>query len=146
MGNVRVAATGAVTPERFVEALTDFSDKRSEIWGNSDDGYLTVHDRGPDWVEVTEGSSAGIWQRARYDWSKPGVVRLDVVDSNAFGKGSFWEYRIGPDGPGRSRVELFIHRQPTSLKGRVVDVLLLPVGNWYFRRDLRRTLRRLEGA
>jgi hypothetical protein len=148
MGNVSVTATGKFPPERFVAMLTDFSDQREKVFGNSEGGYLTVHELGPDWAEVTEGSKAGggIWQRYRYDWSTPGEVRLDVLDSNAFGKGSYWRYRVTPDGTGGSAIDLFIHRQPNSLKGRVLDVVLLVLGRRIFGRDLERTVAAIEQA
>lgn len=148
MGDVRVSATGRFTPERFVAALTDFGPARSTVFGNSQDGYLQVHGTGPDWAEVTEGSTAGggIWQRYRYDWSTPGEVRLDVLDSNAFGKGSYWHYRVTPDGSGGSHIALHIHRNPTSAKGRFVDLALLVLGKRIFGRDLRQTVERIEAA
>ncbi|OLB79369.1 MAG: hypothetical protein AUI14_10445 [Actinobacteria bacterium 13_2_20CM_2_71_6] len=148
MGNVRVTATGKFPPERFVAALTDFSGQREKVFGNSAGSYLQVHEQGPDWAEVTEGSQAGggIWQRYRYDWSTPGEVRLDVLDSNAFGKGSYWRYRVTPDGTGGSAIDLFIHRQPNSLKGRFVDVALLLLGKRIFGKDLRDTVRKIEAA
>lgn len=148
MGDVRVSATGRFAPERFVAALTDFGPARSTLFGNSQDGYLQVHEVGPDWAEVTEGSTAGggIWQRYRYDWSTPGEVRLDVLDSNAFGKGSYWHYRVTPDGSGGSHIALHIHRNPTSAKGRFVDLALLVLGRRIFGRDLRRTVGRIEAA
>jgi hypothetical protein len=148
MGDVRVSATGKFPPERFVAVLTDFGPEREKVFGNSQGGYLTVHEVGPDWADVTEGSTAGggIWQRSRYDWSTPGEVRLEVLDSNAFGKGSYWEYRLTPDGPGTTRVALHIHRQPTSLKGRFVDLALRVIGNRFFTRDLRATIAKIEAA
>jgi hypothetical protein len=147
MGDVRVTATGRFTPERFVAALTDFGPGREKVFGNSQGGYLQVHDRGPDWAEVTEGSTAGggIWQRYRYDWSTPGEVRLDVLDSNAFGK-SYWEYRVTPDGSGGSLVALHIHRNPTTPRGRLLDLVLRVIGNRFFVRDLRNTVRQIEAA
>jgi hypothetical protein len=146
MSNTRIVVRSAVSPERFVDSLTDFGPRRSEVWGNSQSGYLKVHDRGDTWADVTEGSgvAGSIWQRYRYDWSTPGVVRLDVLDSNAFGKGSFWEYRVTPDEGGGSVIALTIHRKPTTLKGRLVDVLIVLSGGVFFRRDLRRTLAKLE--
>ena len=51
-------------------ALTDFGPGRSELFPNSADVYLTVHDRGADYADVTEGSS-GTWERLNYDWSDP---------------------------------------------------------------------------
>jgi hypothetical protein len=145
MGRVHVRAHGAVSPERFVAALTDFGPGRAEIWGNSDPAHLVVHDRGDTWADVTEGSAAGgVWQRLRYDWSEPGVVTLEVLDSNAFGPGSRWTYRVESDGAGGSLVDLRIVRVPTTTKGQVLDALLGLGGSAYFARDLRRSLRRLE--
>ncbi|MCW2634425.1 MAG: hypothetical protein JWQ99_792 [Blastococcus sp.] len=146
MGRAHVQAHGAFPPERFVEALTDFGPGRSEIWGNSSPDHLAVHDRGPAWAEVTEGSDAGggVWQRLRYDWSAPGVVTLTVLDSNAFGQGSQWTYRLDADGSGGTDIDLTILRVPTTTKGRVLDVLLALGGSRYFSRDLRRSVRRIE--
>jgi hypothetical protein len=145
MGRVHVRAHGAVPPEQFVAALTDFGSGRAEIWGASDPSHFTVHDRGDTWAEVTEGSAAGgVWQRLRYDWSVPDVVTLDVLDSNAFGPGSRWTYRVESDGAGGCHVDLTIVRVPTTTKGRVFDALLSLGGGGYFARDLRRSLRRLE--
>jgi hypothetical protein len=148
MGDVRVTATGKFPPERFVAALTDFSGAREKIFPNSHDGYLKVHEVGPDWAEVTEGSTAGggLWQRYRYDWSTPGEVRLEVLDSNAFGKGSYWEYHVTPDGSGGCVIALHIHRNPTTARGRFVDVALRVIGTRFFTRDLRETIRRIEAA
>jgi hypothetical protein len=143
MGQVHVRAHGAVPPDRFVAALTDFGPGRQEIWGNSDPRHLAVHDRGDTWAEVTEGST-GVWQRLRYDWSVPDEVTLHVLDSNAFGPGSRWTYRVESDGAGGCHVDLTIVRVPTTTKGRVLDALLGLGGKVYFARDLRRSLRRLE--
>lgn len=146
MATIRIREHGSFRPERFMAVLTDFGPGRSEFWGNSQSGFLEVHGQGDGWAEVTEGSSVagGIWQHYRYDWSKPGVVRLEVLDSNAFGKGSFWEYRVTPDPDGGTWIDLTIHRRPTTLKGRLVDLLLRLGGKLFFVRDLRRTTKQLE--
>ena len=145
MGRTHVRPHGAFPPERFVASLTDFGPGRSEVWGNVDPQSLTVHERGDTWAEVTEGSATGgIWQRMRYDWSVPGVVTLDVVDSNAFGPGSRWTYRLDPDGAGGTDIDLTIVRVPTTAKGRFMDALLSIGGQVFFARDLRRSVRRLE--
>jgi hypothetical protein len=148
MGRAHVRAHGTFPPDRFVAALVDFGPGRSQIWGNSDPEHLTVHDRGDTWAEVTEGSGAGggVWQRLRYDWSTPGVVTLEVLDGNAFGPGGRWTYRVEPDGSGGTDIDLTVVRVPCSLKGRVLDVLLALGGSSYFARDLRRSIRQLEGS
>jgi hypothetical protein len=61
-------------PDReFVAALTDFGPGRSELFGNSADGYLAVYSRGSTEADVKEGSR-GIWERLHYDWSDPNRV------------------------------------------------------------------------
>lgn len=147
MGRVHVRAHGSVPPDVLTAALTDFGPGRSQVFGNSEAGHLRVHDRGETWADVTEGSRAGggIWQRMRYDWSTPGEVRLDVTDSNAFGPGSRWTYRLAPTADGGTDVDLEIVRVPSTAKGRLVDAVLRLGGGLFFRRDLRRTLRALEG-
>jgi hypothetical protein len=146
MGRAHARAHGAFPPGRFIAALVDFGPRRGEIWGNSDPQHLVVHDRGDTWAEVTERSTAagGIWQRLRYDWGTPGVVTLDVLDSNAFGPGSRWTYRVDPDGSGGTNIDLTVVRVPSTGKGRVLDVLLSVSGGLFFARDLRRSVRTLE--
>jgi hypothetical protein len=145
MGRAHVRAHGSFAPEQFVAALTDFGPGRSAIWGNSSPSRLVVHDRGPTWAEVTEGSdTGGVWQRLRYDWTAPDVVTLTVLDSNAFGRGSRWTYRLEPDRRGGTLIDLSIVREPTTVRGRVLDVVLGLGGNLIFSRDLRRSVRRIE--
>ena len=143
MGRVHVRAHGSFAPEVFVAALTDFGPGRGEVFGNT--AGVEVHGSGDGWAEVTEGSTTGpVWQRSRYDWSTPGEVRIAVLDSNAFGPGSQWTYRVTPAGAGGADIDLSIVRVPNSAKGRVLDVLLRLGGSVFFARDLRRTVRTLE--
>jgi hypothetical protein len=145
MGRVHVRAHGSFAPDVFTAALTDFGPDRSRVFGNTADGEVQVHDRGETWAEVTEGSTTGpVWQRSRYDWSRPGEVRIDVLDSNAFGPGSRWLYLVAPAAEGGTDVHLSIVRVPNSVMGRLLDLLLSLGGGWYFSRDLRRTVRALE--
>jgi hypothetical protein len=60
------ALTTTSTPEQFVAGLTDFGPGRSELFGNSSDEYLEVHDQGPSEADVTEGSG-GVRERLHYD-------------------------------------------------------------------------------
>ena len=68
MSTLHFHQTTTSTPEQFLAALIDFGPGRSKIFGNSADGYLKVHHRGPSDADVTEGSG-GIWERLHYDWS-----------------------------------------------------------------------------
>jgi hypothetical protein len=145
MGRVHARAHGSFAPDVFVAALTDFGPGRAEVFGNYAADDLRVHERGETWAEVTEGSTTGpVWQRSRYDWSTPGEVRIDVLDSNAFGPGSRWLYRVIPATGGGSDIDLSIVRVPNTPKGRVLDLLLSLGGQLFFKRDLRQTVQKLE--
>ena len=72
------------TPEQFIAGLTDFGPGRSKLFANSHDDYLKVHDQGPGYADVTEGSG-GVWERLHYDWSDPNHVVLTTTDSNLWG-------------------------------------------------------------
>jgi len=146
MGRVHVRAHGSFAPDVFTAALTDFGPGRSEVFGNTPADGVQVHERGETWAEVTEGSTTGpVWQRSRYDWSTPGEVRIDVLDSNAFGPGSNWLYRVTPASGGGSDVDLTVVRVPNTTQGRLLDLVLnLGGGRIFFGRDLRRTVRTLE--
>ena len=75
MATIHLHQTTTATPAQFVAGLTDFGPGRKELFPNSADGYLKVHDQGDNWADVTEGSN-GIWERLRYDWSNPGRITL----------------------------------------------------------------------
>src|SRR4051794_29883622 len=95
-----VNADTSASPEQVIEiAGKDFSPRRAEVWPNVRKSALTVHDRGDSHVEVTEGGTGParfLWERSRYEWSRPGVVTATVIDSNALLPGSTFELRASP--------------------------------------------------
>jgi hypothetical protein len=103
--------------------------------------HLTIHDHGETWADVTEGNPWPIglvWERLRYDWSRPGSVRGTVIESNLFKPGSTWEIHATADGHGGSRVEIVAVR---NLRGRGWLVWpFFPLG--LARRDVAAYLRR----
>ena len=148
MAHVVTDVDTSASPDRVLAALTDFSPHRLELWPNIDREYYKVNDIGAQSAEVTEGSPVfgGVWERARYDWSRPGTVRIDVQDSNAFQPGSYWEYRVTPGAHGGSHVRMEFERRPRNLKGRVVGALLSLFGKQIFGKSLRETMTRIEHA
>jgi hypothetical protein len=136
------------SPDQVIHALTDFSPRRFELWPNVDRNYFKLGNVTGNSAEVTEGSGVfgGVWERSRYDWSSPGTVRIDVLDSNAFAPGSYWRYDVTPTANGGSHVRMEFERRPRNLKGRVVSALLSLVGKQMFGKMLRETMRRLELA
>ena len=143
MAHVSVDMDSPLSPEVIIGALTDFSDRRLELWPNIDRKHYTVHRLSETSADVTEGSH-GIWERATYDWSRPGTVRLEVTDSSAFRPGSSWLYSVEPRPQGGSHVHLEVERRPRNAKGLLLTALMSVAGRPAFRHFLGDTLRRLE--
>ena len=87
MSTINLHQTTTLTPEQYIAGLTDFGPGRWELFGNSADEYLKVHQLGRAEADVTEGSG-GIWERLHYDWSDPNHVVLTTTDSNLWGGAS----------------------------------------------------------
>jgi hypothetical protein len=127
MATLHFTQTTTSTPEQFLAGLTDFGPGRSDLFGNSADDYLKVHDRGPDWADVTEGSG-GVWERLRYDWSDPHGIVMTTTDSNAWGGASGHVYTLTPQPDGTTVVDAVVVREGKNLKGRFLGLVLGSVG------------------
>ena len=146
MAHVIADRDTTASPESVIGALTDFSSRRPQLWPNLDPKYFELGDVGATSADVTEGSHGfgGVWERAHYDWSRAGTVRIDVQDSNAFEPGSYWEYQVTPNPGGGSHVHMEFDRRPRNLKGHVLSGLFRVAGNKVFGKSLGETLRRIE--
>jgi polyketide cyclase/dehydrase/lipid transport protein len=121
-----VVQTSSASAERVLEAARDFSERRADLWPDVHVEHLEVHDAGDTWAEATEGNPwpiGFVWERLRYDWSQPGLIKGTVVDSNLFKPGSSWEIKATPVEGGGSRVELIGVRHLQGWRG----ALLFPV-------------------
>jgi hypothetical protein len=131
------------TPEQFVAALTDFGPGRSNVFGNSADDYLEVHDRGATTADVTEGSG-GIWERLRYDWTDPDVVSMKTTDSNVWGGASGHTYIFTRKSDGTTRVDAYVVREGKNLKGRLLAIVLGSVGKPVLAKVFAKTVKAIE--
>ena len=114
MLNVHVARETSAPPEEVLDTLRDPSpERRGEIWTNVTPKHFTLHESGPNHIDVTEGTFVvGVfWERSSYDWGEPGKVVGTVVDSNVFKPGSVTELRAQPVEGGGSRVEFILRRE-----------------------------------
>jgi hypothetical protein len=143
VATIHLSQTTTATPEQFVAGLTDFGPGRSELFGNSTDGYLTVHDQGPGQADVTEGSR-GVWERLRYDWSEPNRVVLTTTDSNVWGGASGFTYTLTPQPDRTTKVEVVVVREGRNIKGRLLAIALDSVGRRVLAKQLERTVRAIE--
>jgi hypothetical protein len=145
VARIHYEADGPVPPERFIAALTDFSDRRPELWPGLDANYFKVHELGDTWAEVTEGTDVlgGVWGREHYDWSQPGLVRLKLMDSADFRPGTVTDYRVTAGPAGGCHVAVDFHRIARSARGRFVGATVQLTGVRRFGSELRVALNRL---
>ncbi|MEU2042001.1 MULTISPECIES: hypothetical protein [Nocardia] len=143
MSTIHFKETTSSSPEQFVAALTDFGPGRSQVFGNSADEYLEVHDRGRREADVTEGSR-GIWERLHYDWSNPDRVVMTTTDSNVWGGHSGHTYTFHRREDGKTDLDVVIVREGKNLKGRVLEAVVGTVGKRVLRQALDKTVKAIE--
>ncbi|MEU4839769.1 SRPBCC family protein [Nocardia testacea] len=143
MSTLHFTETTDATPEQFVAALTDFGPGREQLFGNSADKYLEVHNRGPTEADVTEGSR-GIWERLHYDWSDPHRVVMTTTDSNLWGGHSGHTYRFTPRPDGKTEVDVVVVREGKNVTGRALGAVVGSVGRGVLRNAFRKTVEAVE--
>lgn len=125
-----------------LDAIVDFSANRALIWKESSHPkILTVHATGPTWAEVTEGVTVS-WSRERYDWSRPGIVRLKQLDSNVAEPGGTVEYILTSVGSGTLVACERRRTYRATFDGILAGLFMRTFGGrvlrWQFRRGLAR--------
>ncbi|GAB3899951.1 hypothetical protein GCM10029964_086620 [Kibdelosporangium lantanae] len=143
MSTIHFTVTTTATPEQFLAALTDFGPGRAELFGNSSDDYLRVHDRGDTYADVTEGSG-GVWERLHYDWSDPRRVEMKTTDSNLWGGASGHTYTLTQRPDGTTEIDAVVVRDGMNLKGRVIAALLAVAGKRVLGSALSKTVKAVE--
>jgi hypothetical protein len=143
MATIHLHQTTTATPEQFLAGLTDFGPGRSKIFPNSADGYLKVHDQGPDQADVTEGSR-GVWERLHYDWSDPRRVIMTTTDSNVWGGRSSHTYTLTQRPGGGTDVDVVVVREGKNLRGRLLAIVLSTGGKRVLAKALENTARAIE--
>jgi hypothetical protein len=143
MATIHLKQTTTATPEQFVAGLTDFGPGRSELFGNSADGYLKVHDQGAGQADVTEGSR-GVWERLHYDWSDPNRVVMTTTDSNVWGGASGHTYTFTRQPDGTTDVDVVVVREGKNLKGRMLALVLPLFGKRVLGKELGKTVKAIE--
>src|ERR1700704_3112585 len=145
MARVHFRFETRLAPADVLATLTDFGPRRAEIWPNIDDQHFKVHDHGPGRAEVTEGSSVagGVWEREKYTWdAATGTVAVETIDSNTWGPGSRWDYKLTPTAQGGTEVEVTVERHGKGWKGRLIELGLVAVGTRTLRSQMEQALAR----
>jgi hypothetical protein len=145
MAKVNFRLQTKLSPGSVMATLTDFGPLRAQIWPNIDDQHFKVHAEGPGWAEVTEGSSVagGVWEREMYTWNAAiGAVAVETIDSNTWGPGSRWDYKLSPTAQGGTEIEVTVERHGRGWKGRLIELGLAAVGGTMLRSQMEKALSR----
>lgn len=104
---VRFDVTTHASPEQVRRALTDFTDRRLQIWSRTlDPKTYETRELGDSWAVARESTPGSpFWVVARYDWSDSAVVRWTVEESSYGGHGT-GSVRIAKTGDGGSRLHV----------------------------------------
>jgi hypothetical protein len=143
MATIHLTQITTATPEQFLAGLTDFGPGRSKLFPRSADDSLKVHEQGPDWADVTEGSG-GVWERLRYDWSDPNRIVLTTTDSNTWGGNSGHTYTLKRLPDGKTEVDVVVVREGKNLKGKALGFVVGIVGKGALGKGLKTTTEAIE--
>ena len=143
MSTIHFKLNTTATPEQFIAGLTDFGSGRAQLFGNSADEYLKVHEKGTNHADVTEGSG-GIWERLNYDWSNPRHIVLSTTDSNLWGGRSGHTYTLTPQPNGTTDVDVVIVRDGKNVKGKLLGAFLGIIGKGQLEKWFEKTLKAIE--
>ncbi len=126
MACVEMEFTTKLSPTGVVAALTDFSDRRPDVWPYLDRSQYRVLEVGETHALVREGTGKPfpVWAVERYDWSEPNVVRWTVQESDTFQAGLGLVVRVSPAPGGGSTVHLTWERVGLTPGGKIVVALI----------------------
>ncbi len=123
MAHVELDIDTPLSLERVIGALTDFSERRLEIWPGLHPSLYEVRSLGDTWAEVKEGSrlpGMTVWAIEHYDWSVPDTVTWTVKMSNFSAPGSSVSAQVRPGPGGGSRIHVTWNRTGVGFKGRMI--------------------------
>jgi len=125
-------------PEAVLEALTNFSEHRPELWPAIDPKVYRVHEMTASSALVTEGTDVmgGIWATELYEWDGLGMVRATIQESNFWHPGGTWELTAARLSGGGSILKVTRNRRPKNAKSYVFEVMMRVVGARILAREL----------
>ncbi|HJR46056.1 MAG TPA: hypothetical protein VJ927_10675 [Actinomycetota bacterium] len=147
MPRLEMRSGSRLSPDQVVQALTDFSPRRPQMWTGITSSYYEVHSVGDSEAHVREGTKQGpldVWAKEHYDWSTPGVVSWTVEESNFCTPGSYVKATITPRDDGGSDIRCEWERTPTTFMTRLVFVMLKLTGGKAIEASMRKGLANYE--
>ena len=130
MARISMTIETALPPDKVLEALLDFSDRRPDIWRGLAREFYEVYSVGEKEADVREGSSKPmkVWAKEHYDWAEPGVVSWRVQESNFCQPGSGVVVRVTPGASVGSTVRIDWERTPSNARGRFIIAFMKLTG------------------
>ncbi len=122
---MRFVLTTKASPAQVMEAMTDFTVRRLEIWKKTlDPKVYEVRKLGDTWAVAREGSPrVPFWVVVHYDWSDPRRIRWTEVESN-HGDAGAGSMRIEPGDQGGSLVHVEWTTHPVRRRDKIAMFLL----------------------
>lgn len=125
MPKIEMDVQTTLPPERVLAMLTDFTDKRPDIWPGLSRKAYRVYSVGENTADIREGNAPPIkvWAREHYEWSGD-TVKWTVVESNFSAPGSYVEAKVTPR-DGGSNVHITWDREGSNAIGRFFVKLIV---------------------
>ena len=123
---MRFDVSTQASPEQVLRALTDFTDRRLQIWNRTlDPKTYQVRGLGDSWAVARESTPGSpFWVVTRYDWSDPTVVRWTEEESSYGGHGT-GSVRIAPTDAGGSRLQVeWTYGDPSRTRDKIMLFLI----------------------
>lgn len=117
-------------PDAVLKALTDFSERRPELWPAIDPKVYRVHEVSASSALVTEGTDfmGGIWATELYEWDGSETVRATIQESNFWHPGGTWALTAVHRKSGGSILRVTRDRRAKNAKSRLFEVMMRVVG------------------
>ncbi|HJR46083.1 MAG TPA: hypothetical protein VJ927_10810 [Actinomycetota bacterium] len=130
MARVHFEVQSSLEPKGVIEALTDFSERRPELWPAIDPDVYRVHEVSDSFALVTEGTDVmgGIWATERYEWDGSDRVRATIQDSNFWHPGGMWELTAAARAGGGSVLTVTRDRRAKNARARLLETMMRLVG------------------
>jgi hypothetical protein len=130
MATITFQIESPLRANEVIEALTDFSERRPELWPAIDPKVYRVHEVSSGSALVTEGTDfmGGIWATELYEFNGSNTVRATVQESNFWHPGGTWELYAEPRDGGGSVLRVTRDRRPKNHKARLFEMVMRVVG------------------
>jgi hypothetical protein len=127
---IRFEVESPLDPETVLKGLTDFSERRPELWPAIDPNVYRVHGVSASSALVTEGTDVmgGIWATELYEWDGSGTVRATIQESNFWHPGGTWELIAAQRDGGGSILRVTRDRRAKNAKARTFEAMMRVVG------------------